>query len=63
MITCRVKGCASIVRVHLDLGEVAGEHPVFLVSLVAEFQTPAPFRDDLGFVMYTQTTMTGYSEN
>ncbi len=63
MITCHVTGCASIVRVHLERGEVNGEHPVILVNLVAEFATPTALRDDLGFITYTHMTLTGYSEN
>jgi len=47
----------------MERGEINGEHPVVLVSLVAEYQTPAELRDDLGFISFTHMTMTGYSEN
>jgi len=63
VVTCRVNGCASIVRVHCDRGAVNGEHPVILVCLVAEYETPAALRDDLGFITVTHMTATGYSEN
>jgi hypothetical protein len=63
MISTHIPGFASIVRVHLERGEINGEHPVALVSLVAEYTTPTPLRDDLGFVTFTQMCMTAYSEN
>ena len=66
MVAVHIPGYPSIVRCHLERGDVVfGDmgHPMMFVGLVAEYSTPAPLRDDLGFVTMTQMTVTAYSEN
>jgi hypothetical protein len=66
MISCYIPEFPSIVRVHLEKGNIlstAGEQDIFLVGLVAEYQVPGPMRDDFGFISFTQMCNTAYSQN